>query len=137
MVAQPVEQPPPEEAPVAATVDLLENDSVHSAVDEEDPFVPRTKMYMDRFHVIDSLPASRDPKKKTLLALIRRLIIQGTITFDLDDWNDMTTFLAVNRGIADLEDVLDHFHFNREWWYQRVRIYPPPPSEIAKKHSRC
>ena len=33
--------------------------------------------------------------------------------------------------VLDLEDVLDHFHFNREWWYQRVRIYPPPPEKGA------
>ena len=119
--------------PAAVAVDLTgdssDDESAASVIAEEDPTIPRTRQYMDRFHVFDSMPASRDPKMKPLLSLIRRLVIQATIEFDLDDWNDVTRFLAQHKDIADLESILDHFHFNREWWYQRVRIYPPPAAK--------
>lgn len=97
-----------------------------------DPNAPRTRQHMGRFHVFDSMPASRDPVIKNQISLIRRLVIFGTIRFDLDDWNDMTKYLASERNTTDLDDVLDHFHFNREWWCRRVRVYPPPPEEGAK-----
>ena len=81
---------------------------------------------MDRFHLFDAFPASRDPKLKPLLSLVRRLTIQATIEFDYEDYRDMTDFLARHHGITSTEDIMDHFYFNREYWYQRVRVYPPP-----------
>ena len=60
---------------------------------------------------------------------LQRLVIQATIEFDADDWDDITAFLADKHGITSLEDILDHFHFNREYWYMHVRIYPPPAAK--------
>jgi hypothetical protein len=44
----------------------------------------------------------------------------------------MTTgFLADNHGATELDDILDHLYFNREFWYRRVRVYPPPAQKGA------
>eukprot|EP00978_Attheya_sp_CCMP212_P005396 scaffold12077_cov57-Attheya_sp.AAC.2 len=45
----------------------------------------------------------------------------------------MTGFLAADHhGITDLEeDILDHLYYNREYWYRRVRNYPPPARKVG------
>ena len=98
--------------------------------DENDSIdMPRTRQKMDRFHAFDSMPSSSNRKTKNVLKMIRRLVIQATIEFDVDDWEAMTIFLADHHAITDLEDILDHFYYNREYWYRRVRNYPPPASK--------
>jgi hypothetical protein len=94
--------------------------------ENDDVDMPRTRQKMDRFHAFDSMPSSSNKKTKNVLKMIRRLVIQATIEFDVDDWEAMTGFLADHHGITDLEDILDHFYYNREYWYRRVRNYPPP-----------
>eukprot|EP00978_Attheya_sp_CCMP212_P030594 scaffold112965_cov50-Attheya_sp.AAC.1 len=59
------------------------------------------------------MPSSSDKKTKNVLKMIRWLVIQSTIEFDVDDWEDMTGFLADHHGITDLADILDHFYYNR------------------------
>jgi len=127
------------EAPTAASVPIPEDQvPVETAAEEcplEDPVIPEqeedtshlpsTREYGDRFHIFDAMPSSRDPSMKCKFALIRRLVIQCTLEFDHDDWDSMIAYLAQKKGIFSLEDVLDHFNFNREWWYRRVRLYPP------------
>jgi hypothetical protein len=101
----------------------IENEDNESESSEHG--VPRTRQKIDRFHVFDSFPASRDPDIKPALCLIRRLVIQASIEFDSDGWRGMTELLASKHAITNIEDILDNFHFNREYWYRRVRVYPP------------
>lgn len=110
---------------------------------DEEESVQRTREYGDRFHVFDAMPSSRDPTIKILLSLIRRLVIQATLEFDADDFDAITKHLASTLGITSMEDILDHFQFNREWWHQRVRCYPPTAEKGAKniafvrEHVQC
>lgn len=109
---------------------LRELDDLLADVDDGD--LPRSREYGDRFHVFDSMPKSKDPTTKNCLALARRMIIQGTTEFDLDDWTAVTRYLSDSLDITSIEDVLDHFHFNRKWWYRRVRVYPPTAEKGAR-----
>jgi hypothetical protein len=99
----------------------IEDDPARDPTDD----LPRTRQKADRFHVFDSFPSSREPETKAALTLIRRLVIQGTIEFDPDDWEDKTECLSKYKGISNLDDVLEDFHYNQEKWYRNVRIYPP------------
>jgi hypothetical protein len=69
--------------------------------------------------------SSSDRTKKNIIKLIRRLVIQSITKFEADDWEDMVRYLAEKKGNVGLEAILDHFYFNREYWYRRVRNYPP------------
>jgi hypothetical protein len=63
--------------------------------------------------------------------LVSRLVIHAAGEFDEEDYNAVTSYLATKKGIKTKLEWLDHFYFNREWWKERVRMYPPP----AKKHA--
>ena len=94
-------------------------------IDECNINLPRTRQFMDRFHVFDNAPKSRDSKVKNALSIMRRLIIQATIQFDADDFDSVVKHLSEKKEFDSMDQLLDHFYFNREWWYRRVRVYPP------------
>eukprot|EP00978_Attheya_sp_CCMP212_P039904 scaffold212142_cov28-Attheya_sp.AAC.2 len=51
----------------------------------------RARRWTGGFHAFDAMPSSSSDKKtKNVLKMIRRLVIQSTIEFDVDDWEDMT-----------------------------------------------
>lgn len=94
--------------------------------------LPRSRQKFDRFHAFDAFPSSRDGTIKNLFTMIRRLVIQALIEFDSDDWDDMLRFLASKKDIHGLDEILDHFYFNREFWYRHVRNYPPEARKALK-----
>ena len=124
---------PEEEAPIVAAPEVTEVNEeedeedflCNPAIQDDDENVQRTREYMDRFHMFDAMPSSKDPTTKCMFSLIRRLVIQATLEFDYDDWDSVTTYLGRTKHITSMEGFLDHFHFNREWWYRHVRVYPP------------
>ena len=58
-------------------------------IDECNINLPRTRQFMDRFHVFDNAPKARDSQVKNALSIMRRLIIQATIQFDADDFDSV------------------------------------------------
>ncbi len=127
-VAVPVPVPvpvPEDQAPVeAAAQECPLEDPVIPEEEEDQSYLPSTREYGDRFHIFDAMPSSKDPTLKCCFALIRRLVIQATCEFDHDDWNAITAHLAQRSRVRSMEAILDHFHFNREWWRRRVRVHP-------------
>ena len=115
---------------VEEPVNNLSDDEDDYASDDDLDDYARSKIKSDRFHIFYNLPCTQDNKKYK--GHIRRLIIQGTIEFDVDDWTDVRRYLCETQGIDTLEGTLDHFFFNREWWYRRVRVYPPSARKGAQ-----
>lgn len=87
--------------------------------------LPRSRQRHDRFHIFQAFPSSRDPKIRAPLKLVQRLIVHALTEFDPDDFEQVKSYLGQKKKIFGMENLMDHFYFNREWWYRRVRVYPP------------
>ena len=125
----------PSTIPLHDQVDITESedDDEFDIVDRDLPF---TRQPLDRFHIVDALPKSKDPEMKSVLKLIRRLVVHSMVQFDPDDFKFMADYLAKKKAITAYERVLDHFYLNREYWYRRVRVYPPRAGDMLKRISK-
>lgn len=88
----------------------------------------RSRDKKDIFHVVHSLPIS---KKSPLRAAVRRLLVHATFEFDKDDFDSVFEYLLQAKKVASVEQALEHFHFNKEWWRRRVKM----PVRPANKHA--
>jgi hypothetical protein len=51
--------------------------------------------------------------------------------FDDEDYENIAKYLAEEKGIHSLENLLKDFYFQHEWWHRHVRMYTPQISEHA------
>lgn len=121
-------------APTTPTNKTIPDDVLVYADDvvADNNILPLTRTFLDRFHIFDSFPSSRDIHEKAALKVIRRIAFATVTTFDEEDLSAVIKFLREKRNIHHLNDIIDYFFFNKEWWYQRVRMYPPTADESVE-----
>ena len=52
------------------------------------------------------------------------MALQGLTEFDADNFENVEKYLG-KKKVHDMDSLMDHFYFNREWCYRRVRVFPP------------
>jgi hypothetical protein len=106
----------------------LDDDEDDCSVADDD-LLPRSRDKSDLFHIFQNLPL---PIKCHVRALISRLLIPATVTFDAEDFDKVAGHVAKKKGIMAMDALLRDFYFHREWWRRRVRMYV----KAAKDHAR-
>ena len=117
-----------------ATSCPINTDLVDGGVDEEEWGVttypetaPRSREKSDIFHWFQNLPGSLNCPGRPV---IMQLLIIATYHFDEEEYVNVTEHLRQHLGIITLEEILNHFFFNRDWWGRRVPAY----TSKADKH---
>ena len=99
---------------------------------EDDSWLPRSCKWHDRFHIFQAFPSSKDPKISAQMKIGRRMALQALTEFDADNFEGVKKYLGRKKRIYGMENVIDHFYFKREWWYRRVRVYPPEAQKSVR-----
>ena len=86
----------------------------------------RSRQQEDLWHQMNSMPLGRRCEMK---APLLRLCIHATFHFVEEDLANMVAFLQ--RKGQRVNEVLDHFYFNREFWRRRVRMPTYEPDQHA------
>ena len=81
------------------------------------------------FRTIQAFPRSKDPKLQGPLKICKRMALQGLTEFDADNFENVKKYLG-KKKIHGMDSLMDHFYFNREWWYRRVRVFPPASGRV-------
>jgi len=76
------------------------------------------------WRTIQAFPRSKDPKLQGPLKICQRMALQGLTEFDADNFENVEKYLG-KKKVHDMDSLMDHFYFNREWCYRRVRVFPP------------
>jgi len=64
--------------------------------------------------------------------LIRNLALAAVTQFDRDDLSAVTKYLKEKRNLKSWSSIADHFLRNKEWWYRRVKMYPPDSDQSVE-----
>jgi hypothetical protein len=73
-----------------------------------DDLLDKTRDERDIFHVFDELPI---PQNNPVRTLISCLLIHATFLFDAEDYENVAEYLAEEKAIHSLEDLLKDFYF--------------------------
>lgn len=110
-----------------------ELDVPQQAEDDEAEKCIRTRQHEDLWHQFHGIPLA---KTCEIRAAVMRLLIHGTYQFVQEDYEGLAKVLT-KKGVRP-EELIDHFHFNREYWRKRVRMPTFEPdahsSNISKVH---
>ena len=94
--------PPAKEDTLAVLLEPQEdNDNDDEGYDEA-----RTRSFNNHLDVYDLLPCTKESCK--LKTHIRRLLIQGMIDFNSNDFGDMIAFLGKSASLTTMDQFLDH-----------------------------
>ena len=107
---------PPDEADdgLGTFADML--DEFAGAEESEEKGGILSRQHEDLWHQLTAMPLAKTCEVR---AAIFRLLIHGTFQLIAEDYNRMADVLVSKRGIL-VEDLLDHFYFNREYWRRRM-----------------
>ena len=112
------------------------DDGVTSETDTKDAGMhcplPLSRNFYDRFHLFNSFPSTRDKTEKAGLVLIRDLAFAAVTSFDQEDLSSVSKFLQEERNLTKWSSIVDHFIHNKEWWYRRVKMYPPDADQSVE-----
>lgn len=88
---------------------------------------PRTRTKSDLWHEFHNLPMKKSCPAKTSTY---ELLIHASFIFTEEDYDKVTKFL-LEKGIA-VDELDEHYYFNREWWRRRVRMVTYKADRHAK-----